>query len=133
LIQVAYKDRNASNLIALSDFTPTDFTAQPDLPPAESSWTNARSEKKQAPAVTVAVDEGGDIPIPDFSGKTMREVAETCLKLGLDPFLVGSGLAVSQVPAGMKLRRGAKLTVQFGVQFGATAEKIARPKRKRRH
>ena len=134
LIQVAYKDRNASNLIALSDFTPTDFTAQPDLPPAESSWTNARSEKKQAPAVTLAVDEGGDIPIPDFSGKTMREVAETCLKLGLDPFLVGSGLAVSQVPgAGMKLRGGAKLTVQFGVQFGATAEKIARPKRKRRH
>ena len=133
LIQVAYKDRNASNLTALSDFTPTDFTAQPDLPPAESSGTNARSAKKQAPAVTIAVDEGGDIPIPDFSGKTMREVAETCLKLGLDPFLVGSGLAVSQVPAGMKLRRGAKLTVQFGVQFGATAEKIARPKRKRRH
>ena len=134
LIQVAYKDRNASNLTALSDFTPTDFTAQPDLPPAGSTWTNARSAKKQAPAVTVAVDEGGDIPIPDFSGKTMREVTETCLKVGLDPFLVGSGLAVSQAPAaGMKLRRGAKLTVQFGVQFGATAEKIARPKRKRRH
>src|SRR5438067_620278 len=111
LIQVAYKDRNASNLTALSDFTPTDFTAQPDLPPAGSTWTNARSAKKQAPAVTVAVDEGGDIPIPDFSGKTMREVTETCLKLGLDPFLVGSGLAVSQVPgAGMKLRGGAKMT-----------------------
>ena len=115
LIQVAYKDRNASNLIALSDFTPTDFTAQPDLPPAESSWTNARSEKKQAPAVTLAVDEGGDIPIPDFSGKTMREVAETCLKLGLDPFLVGSGLAVDVAPAsGAEVRRGAKITVRFG-------------------
>jgi cell division protein FtsI (penicillin-binding protein 3) len=130
LIQVAYKDRNASNLAALSDFTPTDFTAQPDLPPAESSGTNVRSAKNQAPAVTVAVDEGGDIPIPDFSGKTIREVTETCLKLGLDPFLVGSGLATNQVPAaGMKLRRGAKLTVQFG----APPEKIARPKRKRRH
>src|SRR2546430_14763276 len=82
LIQVAYKDRNASNLAALSDFTPTDFTAQPDLPPAKSSGTNARSAKKQAPAVTIAVDEGGDIPIPDFSGKTMREVAETGLQLG---------------------------------------------------
>jgi len=80
--------------------------------------------------VTVAVDEGGDTPVPDFSGKTMREVTETCLKLGMDPFLVGSGLATNQVPAaGMKLRRGAKLTVQFG----APAEKIARPKRKRRH
>jgi cell division protein FtsI (penicillin-binding protein 3) len=130
LIQVAYKDRNASNLAALSDFTPTDFTAQPDLPPAQSLGTNARSAKDQAPAVTVAVDEGGDISIPDFSGKTMREVTETCLKLGLDPFLVGSGLAWNQVPAaGMKLRHGAKLTVQFG----APAEKIARPKRKRRH
>jgi len=134
LIQVAYKDRNASNLAALSDFTPTDFTAQPDLPPAESSGTIARSAKKQAPAVTVAVDEGGDISIPDFSGKTMREVTETCLKLGLDPLLVGSGLATNQVPAaGTQLRRGAKLTVQFGVQFGAPARKIARPKRKRRH
>lgn len=134
LIQVAYKDRNAANLAALSDFTPTDFTTQPDLPPAEFSGTNPRSAKNQAPAVTVAVDEGNDLPIPDFSGKTMREVTGTCLKLGLDPFLVGSGLATRQVPAaGTKLRRGAKLTVQFGVQFGAPAEKIGRPKRKRRH
>jgi len=134
LIQVAYKDRNASNLAALADFTPTDFTAQPDLPPAESSETNARGAKDQPPAVTAAVDEGGDISVPDFSGKTMREVTETCLKLGLEPILVGSGLATTQVPAaGMKLRHGAKLTVQFGVQFGAPAEKIARSKRKRRH
>jgi len=130
LVQVAYKDRNASNLAALSDFTPTDFTAQPDLPPAESSGTSARSAKNQTLAVTMAVDEGGDTPMPDFSGKTMREVTEACLKLGLDPFLVGSGLAVSQAPAaGVKVRHGAKLTVQFG----APAGKIAKPKRKRRH
>lgn len=80
--------------------------------------------------MTMAVDEGGDTPVPDFSGKTMREVTETCLKLGLDPFLVGSGLAVSQAPAaGVKVRPGAKLTVQFA----APAKKIAKPKRKRRH
>ncbi len=130
LIQVAYKDRNASNLAALSDFTPTDFAGLPDLPPAEASGTNARSATKKAPEVTVAVDEGGDIPVPDFAGKTMREVTETCLKLGLDPFLVGSGLAVSQAPAaGMKVRPGTKLTVQFGAPGG----KIAKPKRKGRH
>jgi cell division protein FtsI (penicillin-binding protein 3) len=132
LIQVAYRDRNASNLAALSDFTPTDFTAQPDLPPAELSGTSARSAKGQLPAVTVAVDEGADVAVavPDFSGKTMRGVMETCLKLGLDPFLVGSGLAVSQAPAaGMKVRRGAKLTVQFG----APAAKIVKPKRRGRH
>lgn len=130
LIQVAYKDRNASNLAALSDFTPTDFAALPDLPPAESSGTNARRAIDKAPAVTLAVDEGGDIPVPDFSGKTMREVTQTCLKLGVDPFLVGSGLAVSQMPAaGRKVRPGAKLTVQFG----APGKKISKPKRKSRH
>jgi cell division protein FtsI/penicillin-binding protein 2 len=130
LVQVAYKNANASNLEALSDFTPTDFTALPDLPPAELSGTNARSAKAQASAVTVAVDEGGDIAVPDFAGKTMREVTGTCLKLGLEPFLVGSGLAVSQAPAaGMKVRRGAKLTVQFG----APTAKIAKPRRKGRH
>jgi cell division protein FtsI (penicillin-binding protein 3) len=130
LVQVAYKNANASNLEALSDFTPTDFTALPDLPPAELSGTNARSAKARASAVTVAVDEGGDIAVPDFAGKTMREVTGTCLKLGLEPFLVGSGLAVSQAPAaGMKVRRGAKLTVQFG----APTAKIAKPRRKGRH
>jgi len=130
LIQVAYKDGNASNLAALSDFTPTDFAALSDLPPAESSGTNARRAIARASAVTVAVDEGGDVPVPDLSGKTMREVTETCLKLGVDPFLVGSGLAVSQTPAaGAKVRPGAKLTVQFG----APGAKIAKPKRKSRH
>ena len=130
LIQVAYKDRNASNLAALSDFTPTDFAALPDLPPAESSGTNARRVIDKVSAVTLAVDEGGDIPVPDFSGKTMREVTQTCLKLGVDPFLVGSGLAVSQMPAaGRKVRPGAKLTVQFG----APGKKISKPKRKSRH
>ena len=130
LIQVAYKDRNASNLAALSDFTPTDFAALPDLPPAEPSGTNARRVIDKALRVTVAVDEGGDIPVPDFSGKTMREVTETCLKLGVDPFLIGSGLAASQMPAaGVKVRPGAKLTVQFG----APGAKIAKPKRKSRH
>src|SRR5215510_14308412 len=130
LLEVAYRRENASNLAALSDFTPTDFSAQPDLPPAEIPGNITKNAKEQPPAVTVAVDEGGDIPVPDFSGKTMREVTETCLKLGLDPLLVGSGLAVSQAPAsGMKMRCGAKLTVRFG----APASKIAKPRSKVRH
>jgi len=78
----------------------------------------------------VAVDEGGDIPVPDFSGKTMREVTETCLRLGLEPVLVGSRLATNQAPAaGAKVRRGAKITVQFGTP----APKIEKPHRRVRH
>ncbi len=65
--------------------------------------------------MTVAVDEGGDIPVPDFTGKTMREVSEACLRLGLNPVLVGTRLASLQSPAaGSKVRRGSKVTVQFG-------------------
>ena len=130
LLQAAYRGERASNIQALEDFTPTDFTAQPDLPPAEFSGNSTGVASDKIPAITVAVDDGGDISVPDFSGRTMREVTEECLKLGLDPFLVGSGLAVSQAPAaGTRLRRGAKLTVQFG----APAAKIARQKSKGRH
>jgi hypothetical protein len=60
----------------------------------------------------------------------MREVTEMCLKLGLEPVLVGSSLATNQVPgAGAKVRRGAKITVQFGTP----AAKIAKPSRRVRH
>jgi cell division protein FtsI (penicillin-binding protein 3) len=130
LMQAAYKSERASNEEALEDFTPTDFTAQPDLSPAEFSGNSTGAVSDRTPAVTVAVDEGGDIAVPDFSGKTMREVTEACLKLRLDPFLVGSGLALRQAPAaGMKVRRRAKLTVQFG----APAAKIAKQKPTGRH
>ena len=128
LLQAAYKNRDAADSAALEDFTPTDFSGQPDQPPAESPAPNPKESKM--PAVTVAVDEGGDIEVADFSGKTMRDVTEACLRLGLDPVLVGSGLATNQTPAaGAKLRRGAKITVQFG----APAAKIAKPHQRARH
>ncbi len=53
--------------------------------------------------------------MPDFTGKTMREVTESCLRLGLNPVLVGTSLASQQTPAaGSKVRRGAKIIVEFG-------------------
>jgi beta-lactam-binding protein with PASTA domain len=73
----------------------------------------------------MAADEGGDISLPDFSGKTMREVTEICLRLGLEPLLVGSNLAVEQRPeAGTQVRRGAKVTVQFGTPVPAKPAKV---------
>jgi len=68
--------------------------------------------------------------VPDFSGETMREVTEACIRLGLEPVLVGTSLATIQMPtAGARVRRGAKVTVQFG----ATAPKIAKPHQRTRH
>jgi cell division protein FtsI (penicillin-binding protein 3) len=130
LLQAAYKNREVSESAALEDFTPADFSGLPDQPPVESLASNPNGGKTRTPSATVAVDEGGDIQVPDFSGKTMRDVTETCFRLGLDPVLVGSGLATNQTPAaGAKVRRGAKITVQFGT----LAPKIPKPHQRVRH
>ena len=130
LVQAAYKNREVSDRATLEDFTPTDFSEQPDQPPARSAATNSREGNSPAPAVTVAVDEGGDIQVPNLSGKTMREVTTICLRLGLEPVLVGSSLATNQNPAaGARVRRGAKITVQFGTP----APKIAKLLQRVRH
>jgi len=115
LMQAAYKRQIAGEAGTLEDFAPTDFSGQPDAPPAASNQAEPEP-KSHAPEVTMAADEGGDVAVPDFSGKTMREVTEMCLHLGLEPLLVGSNLAVEQRPeAGTEVRRGAKVTVQFGM------------------
>jgi cell division protein FtsI (penicillin-binding protein 3) len=122
LIQASYQRAEAEESAALEDFTPVDFASQPDQPPAKEK--DVRSETV-GPSVTVALDEGGDIAVPDFRGKTMRDVTEMCLRLGLEPVLVGSGLAVDEAPpAGAKVRHGAKITVRFGDSVApAKAEK----------
>jgi cell division protein FtsI (penicillin-binding protein 3) len=130
LVQAAYKNRDLAATDALEDFTPADFSSLPDQPPAVISAPNPKERKKEAPSVTVAVEEGGEIEVPDFSGKTMREVTEACIRLGLEPVLVGTSLATNQAPAaGARVRRGARITVQFGT----TALKIAKPHKRPRH
>jgi len=114
-LQTAYKKAVAGEAPDLEDFTPVDFSAQPEQLPAAPADAKPKEQEATVSSVTVAVEEGGDIPIPDFSGKTMRDVTEQCLRLGLDPVLVGSGRASIQTPAaGGKAQRGAKVTVQFG-------------------
>jgi cell division protein FtsI (penicillin-binding protein 3) len=118
LIETAYMKRSNENGNALEDSSAVDFSGQPDPPPAASQMANVVGREKPAstkPVLTVAVDQGGDIEVPDFSGKTMRDVADIVLRLGLEPVLVGSNLATEQSPAaGAKVRHGAKITVQFG-------------------
>jgi cell division protein FtsI (penicillin-binding protein 3) len=129
VMQASYKNREVTDNSALEDFTPADFSGQPDQPPAAFPSSNLGEAKSKASPVTVAVDEGGDLQVADFHGKTMREVTEKCLRVELEPILIGSGLAINQTPvAGAKVRRGAKITVQFG----APAEKIANPQQKAR-
>jgi cell division protein FtsI (penicillin-binding protein 3) len=133
LIQAAYKKQAAVDRSALEDFSTVDFSAQPDSPPPTQK--PAKDERRPGrefnkPPATVAVEQGGEIEVPDFSGKTMREVADISLKLGLDPVLVGSSLATKQSPAaGAKVRHGARITVQFGT----TLEKNSKPRQGNRN
>ncbi|MFI5058082.1 MAG: penicillin-binding transpeptidase domain-containing protein [Candidatus Acidiferrales bacterium] len=122
LLEASYRKRMETDTASLGDFTPADFSSQPDQP------TTALEESKPKEAVqevTVAVDEGGEISVPDFSGMTMRDVTERCLRLGLEPILVGTGLAINQAPlAEARVRHGVRVTVQFGT---LAAAKGARP------
>ncbi|MGA2421801.1 MAG: penicillin-binding transpeptidase domain-containing protein [Candidatus Acidiferrum sp.] len=153
LVQAAYENPDASEESSLEDFTPTDFSAVPDDAQADAMGTKnaiartipgaktgaattgagiamkSRKVTELPPAVTVSVDGGGDITVPDFGGETMRDVSEQCLRLGLNPVLVGTSLATGQTPAaGAKVKHGAKVTVEFGTPE-ANSDKPARTKK----
>jgi len=125
LIQAAYRTKNEADDASLDDLSPIDFNAQPDIAEETAKPEVAKAKLPESPEILMSADEGGDIVVPDFKGKTMREVIEGCLRLGLDPVLVGSRVAVQQTPAaGAKVRRGTKLTVQFD-------DSLARPGKSR--
>ena len=115
LIKPPTNTRTPRTRASLEDFMAADFSAQPEDVPRMRAPMKAAKPKPRAAEVMMGADEGGDITVPDFAGKTMREVTEMCLRLGLDPVLVGSNLATEQTPAvGANVKRGARITVQFG-------------------
>jgi hypothetical protein len=128
LVETAY-DRPSEAEDTLGDFTAADFSAPADDSAAGASAPALApaSKSSKAPelpaAVTVSVDEGGDITVPDFMGQTMRDVTDQCLRLGLNPALVGTSLAIGQTPAaGAKLQRGGKVTVEFATRAPNTTK-----------
>ena len=128
LMEAAYRKHASEDASALEDSSTVDFSGQPDPQPAASQLGKGHGQemKDATPSIlTVAVDEGGDIEVPDFSGKTMRDVMDIAFRLGLEPILVGSSLAIQQSPAaGTRVKRGSKITVQFGTP----AEKKSKPR-----
>ena len=130
LIQAAYKRQSVTEAAALEDLAPVDFDGQPDEPSLASNLVAPEQPATHAPEMTMSVDQGAAVSVPDFSGKTMREVTEMCLHLGLEPVLVGSNLATQQTPdAGVTVRRGSRVTVQFGTP----APKPVKSRKRARH
>ncbi|HEV8384911.1 MAG TPA: penicillin-binding transpeptidase domain-containing protein [Candidatus Acidoferrales bacterium] len=104
----------------VSDFDPSQMetagapSALPVFPPepvAQPAWNVAP---------TVALAEGEGVLVPRLAGLTVRSVTEQCLKLGLNPVLIGTGVALEQNPeAGASVRVGSRITVRFSRASGA--------------
>jgi beta-lactam-binding protein with PASTA domain len=73
--------------------------------PVSSTFTDRRYSENP---------EFGDISIPDFHGKSLRQVTEESLKAGLRLQSIGSGAAIDQwPPAGSSVSAGARVQVRF--------------------
>ena len=100
----------------VSDFDPVQVESpgQPEIqpqPPTPVPPPPAASDS----APTVEIAEGEGVQLPTLTGKTVRQVMEICQKLGVNPVLVGEGIAQQQQPeAGAMTRRGGTVTVWFG-------------------
>ena len=80
---------------------------QASISPAVSETVRAVYDRPQSPGL-------GDIAIPDFYGKSLRQVTEECLKAGLRLQSIGSGAAVQQLPLpGTSVRAGSRVRVRF--------------------
>jgi cell division protein FtsI (penicillin-binding protein 3) len=118
LHRTAAKNSENQDLDDVSDFNATgvEGTNFPEIPnpsPNLSNPTNQADRVFESP--TVELEDGAGIPAPQLLGKTVRDVTEQCMKLGLNPTLAGSGVAIDQSPpAGVMIRRGSRITVQFG-------------------
>jgi cell division protein FtsI (penicillin-binding protein 3) len=69
---------------------------------------------RQEPARGVVLVERDAVAVPDLTGMPLRTVTERLARLGLEPALVGSGVAVTQrPPAGRRVPRGSRVWVEF--------------------
>lgn len=103
--------RVQNTALDVSDFSPVQrIETEPSLPvfPPEP----AAGAGEAAP--TVALEEGEGVVVPVLEGMSVRGVTEACLRVGLHPVLIGTGVAVEQKPEpGQRLQRGGRVTVRF--------------------
>ena len=111
-VLLANRQRNDDRDLAdVTDFNPiqvdTAAVVMDDVP-------GVLEQARGSTAPTVELAEGEGIPVPQLQGRTVREVTEQCMKLGLSPVLVGTGIAIEQSPdPGAMTRRGSRITVRF--------------------
>jgi len=102
----------SGSLPDITDFTPAEGTSAA----ASMNAVPAAQIATPLPVMqTVALTDHHEMKAPNLLGKTVREVTEECLRLSLRPTLIGTGVAVEQIPSsGTMIRQGSRVTVQFG-------------------
>jgi cell division protein FtsI (penicillin-binding protein 3) len=74
-----------------------------------------RSAPSYQPLKTAAFGSTASVVVPSLTGQSVRSVIEACSKAGLEPGLIGEGVAVEQFPpAGSTVDAGSRVTVRFG-------------------
>jgi cell division protein FtsI (penicillin-binding protein 3) len=111
VLQTNLQPRGDQDLSDVTDFNPV----QVDAGAAATGDVSAVPEQARGMAApTVELVEGESITVPQLVGRTVREVTQQCMKLGLSPVLVGTGVAVEQTPEPeATVRRGGRITVRF--------------------
>ena len=86
-----------------------------DALPERSPVAEPPPDRGAALGPTVAFSGQDGIAVPNLVGRSVRAVMEECARLGLVASLIGSGVAVEQVPgAGSLVPPGSRVTVRFG-------------------
>ena len=97
-------------------------TREPMLKPDSSSAAGVFAPKFVVadfnPSSAGSVLEFGEIVVPDFNGKSLRQVTQECLRAGLRLQSIGSGAAIRQTPPpGTTVPVGAGIQVRFSTRL----------------
>jgi len=96
--------------------------AAPAGPQRRGSAPSQAAEALTRTETTEVLDESSGVPVPNFSGRTVRDFVAECLRLGLSPAPVGAGVGVEQAPpAGTRVRPGSRIVVRFAASAGVHA------------
>lgn len=81
---------------------------QPAWSPSSSTVASPR------PTRSIVTRNAESVEMPDFIGASLRDVVVRSARLGLNPVLAGTGVAVAQKPApGERVPRGSRVHVEF--------------------
>ena len=87
---------------------------RPTGPPARLPEYSPTDGSEGHPTTIVVANSADAVAVPDLIGRSLRVVSEECSRLGLEPVLVGSGIAVEIRPQpGAYVPRGSRLWVRF--------------------